>query len=159
MWAAGGLGIDLGSCGTGLEALELHLTEQFSMDAHGGFVSALLSSWMPQNSDAVLQLSSECESDITRRCFAEVLHGLGTIAETSLKALQVEEERAHSGEGRGHQQVKCRMEVKIHEWEDERKWWLDHLESCFPTWSKLGKLKLIIRPRECMFCCDVFGSA
>ncbi|PIL32983.1 hypothetical protein GSI_05101 [Ganoderma sinense ZZ0214-1] len=142
---ADGSVIDLGSC-TGLETLNLLLTSQFSINTHARFVTELLASWKPLHLNPVLQLSPECQSDTTRQDFAEALRGLGTITEAWLQTL---EEPPPSGEIQDHQQVKYRLEVYMHESEAEIMWWLDHLESCFPTWMKLGRIELgMSMPRD-----------
>ncbi|PIL32985.1 hypothetical protein GSI_05103 [Ganoderma sinense ZZ0214-1] len=134
------LAIDFGSC-TGLKALELFFTSQFSMDTHGGCIAELLASWKPLRLDPVLKLSPASENGTTRRGFAEVLRGIGTIIEAWLQTL---EDPTAAGEIQDHQQVKYELKVEIYEWESMGRWWMDHLESCFPTWVKLGRIDLIL---------------
>ncbi|KAI1784991.1 hypothetical protein LXA43DRAFT_171791 [Ganoderma leucocontextum] len=128
--------INLSPC-TGLQRLNLSITPQFSMDTHAGFIKALLALWKPQHLEPVLTLRVYQESQFTRRGFADVLHGLGTIAETWLQTVE-----AHSPASRSedHHCVQYHLRVEIYDWEAERDWWSDHVDSCFPTWLQLGRL-------------------
>ncbi|PIL26629.1 hypothetical protein GSI_11295 [Ganoderma sinense ZZ0214-1] len=71
----------------------------------------------------------------------EILRGLGTITEAWLETIDAP---PLSGEIRDHQQVKYTLEVDMYEWEAEMRWWLDHLEGCFPNWVKSGRLELTL---------------
>ena len=55
---------------------------------------------------------------------------------------------ADSDDARALRPEKYQLEVEIFDWEAERKWWLDHLDRCFPAWMKSGRLKLSLHTRE-----------
>ncbi len=137
--------IDLSSC-TGLETLVLWLTPRFSIDTHSGFVTELLASWKPQHeSEPDLVLRADYEDSFTRRGFADVLRGLGTVIEAWLQTV---EGPPPAGESRDCRQAKHRVRVEIVDWDAEKEWWWDHLKSCFPTWLKLGRLSWYFYTRE-----------
>ncbi len=136
--------IDLSSC-TGLNTLFLTLTPQFSIDTHSGFLTELLASWKPQHSEPKLVFRAYHEQEFTRRGFADVLRGLGTILEAWLQTM---EEPPAAGESGNSQHVKYELHVILYDWEADRGWWSDHVDSCFPTWLKLGRLHLSFNTRE-----------
>ncbi|KAI1784981.1 hypothetical protein LXA43DRAFT_171537 [Ganoderma leucocontextum] len=133
---ARGGGIDLSSC-PGLQTLEISLARGFSMVTHAGFVNELLTSWEPQHLEPVLVLRVYQESQFTRRGFADILRGLGTVIETWLQTV---EEPSSAGGSEDHHGVQYRLLVVIYDWEAEREWWSDHVDTCFPTWLQLGLL-------------------
>ncbi len=137
-------GIDLSSC-TGLKTLVLSLTPRFSMDTHSGLVIELLASWKPQHSGSDLRFRADRQELFTRRGFADVLRGLGTITEAWLQTV---EEPPPEGESGNNHHVEYKLRVHIHDREAEKNWWSHHLKSCFPTWLKLRRLRLSIHARE-----------
>ncbi len=74
------------------------------------------------------------------------MRGLGTITEAWLQTM--EEPPAAVGESGNPHYAKYKLLVEILDWEAEREWWLDHLDSCFPTWLKLGRLHWSFDTRE-----------
>ena len=132
-------GIALSAC-TGLQTLFLSFTPHFSMDTHARHVRALLSSWNSQlPHPACLVFRTYRDWEFTRRGFADVLRGLGTIAEPWLQTV----ESTHSGRVAQYQLV-----VNICDSEAARKWWSDHIDACFPTWLRLGRLRWNFEARE-----------
>ncbi len=137
--------IDLSSC-TGLDTLVLTLTPQFSIDTHSGFVTELLASWKPRHSEPDLIFCAYREQNFTRRGFADAVRALGTITEAWLQT--VDEPPPGAGESGNCSQMKYRLRVEIVDCEAQKEWWSDHLESCFPTWLKLGQLGWAFYTRE-----------
>ncbi|KAI1784988.1 hypothetical protein LXA43DRAFT_171741 [Ganoderma leucocontextum] len=129
-------GINLSPC-TRLEELYLSITPQFSTDTHAEFVKELLASWKPQCVEPLLIFGVDLPEHFTCQGFADILRGLGTIAETWLQT--VEEPSPASGSEDDHR-AQYRLRVEIYDWEAERGWWSDHVDSCFPTWLQLGRL-------------------
>ena len=140
-------GIKLGSC-TGLEDLILHLAPEFSMSKHAGFVKELLTSWTPQHSEPRLVFHPRYESQFTRQSFADVLRGVGMIAEEWLQT--VKKQPSEGGSGTDNR-VECKLEVAIYDWDAQKEWWDDHVKGCFPTWLKLKRLAWSLKTRKCPF--------
>ena len=134
----------MASC-TGLEALILSFVPKFSMDTHSGFVKELLTSWAPQHSEPELTLSPRREDAFTRQGCADLLRGVGMIAEEWLQTI---EEPSEGDSGSGHR-VQYKLVVDIYDWEAQKEWWRDHLISCFPNWLDLGRLSWSFDPRKC----------
>ncbi len=142
--------------------MALQLKPQFSMDKHAGFVNELLTSWKPQHSEPALELRAYDEREFTRQSYADSLRSLGTIIEawiqTVKQPLQTVKQPLQAGEqpplaGGGSEKgphTKYRLNVDIYDWDAERKWWSDHLDSCFPTWARLGRLHMVFLTRECL---------
>ena len=131
---------------TGLKTLIVFVTPQFSTETHATLVKALLTSWKPQQPVPLLTLRACTEWDFTRRGFAGVLRGLGTVAETWLQAGN--ELPAADGSEEADN-VQYLLRVVIHDWEDMRRWWFNRLTGCFPTWTRLARLRIDFRTREC----------
>ncbi|KAM5545221.1 hypothetical protein V8D89_001332 [Ganoderma adspersum] len=133
--------IDL-SASTGLQTLFLSFTPRFSMDAHAGQVRALLDSWNPHRGlplhPRCLVLRTYRDWQFTRRGFAAVLRGLGTIAEAWLQTRTVAVE---STPLRGRGAAQYQLIVNIYDSEAARQWWSGHVDACFPTWLRLGRLR------------------
>ena len=85
------------------------------------------------------------EDKFTRRGFADTLRSVGTITEAWLQ--EVEEPPA-TGDPKSHHPVQYWLYVWTFDWETERKWWADHVDSCFPTWVRLGRLSWDFDARE-----------
>lgn len=135
-----GSGTDLSSC-TGLRTLFLALTPQFSMDKHGVFVKDLLGSWKPRCLEPVLKFAALREDGFARQGFADVLHSLGIIVEAWLQTIEKSHPAGERAAENNSSDMQYQLYVEIYDWEAERKWWSDHLESCFPTWSRLRRLR------------------
>ncbi len=139
-----GVQIDLSAC-TGLDTLFLRFKPQFSINTHSGFVTQLLTSWRPHHPEPSLVFCVDRQQNLTRRAFVDVLRGLGAITEAWLQTM---EESPRAGESGNYHHVKHHLWVHLYDWEAEREWWSDHLDSCFPTWLKLGRLHLSFNTRE-----------
>ncbi|KAM5545204.1 hypothetical protein V8D89_001315 [Ganoderma adspersum] len=138
-------GNDLSSC-TALEKLVLWLMPQFSVDTHGEFVTALLASWKPRCLEPLLVLQASIQTDFTCRAFADVLRSVGAITETWLQTV----EQAHPTDGSVNAAcMKYKLVVWLCDWETEKEWWSDHVDSCFPTWLQLERLSGIFNTRAC----------
>ena len=151
---------------TGLHTLFLSFTPRFSMDAHAAHVRALLDSWNPHLSyPCCLVLRTYREWQFTRRGFAAVLRGFGTIAETWLQTrtrtvtattVPVESNPLCDDLGAAHYQ--CELVVNICDSEAARQWWSGHIDACFPTWLRRGQLKWNFEAREYSMPCGTTVS-
>ncbi len=142
-----GGGVDLSPC-TGLQTLIITLSRQFlTVDKHAMIIKGLLSSWKPQDSQPTLVLCASSNNLFTRRQYADAVRGLGTITEGWLQT--VEEPSTATADAENHPNgVQYQLRIEICDWDAERKWWSDHLDSCFPTWARLGRLSMDFSARE-----------
>lgn len=137
----------MSSC-TGLRTLFLALTPQFSTEKHAGFVKDLLGSWKPRHPEPVLKFAALREDGFTRQGFADVLRGLGIIVEAWLQTLEKPHPAGEAASKDNPCGMQYQLDVEIYDWEAEWKWWSDHLERCFPTWSQLRRLSWRLCTRE-----------
>ena len=83
---------------------------------------------------------------ITRQGFADVLRALGTVIEEITAPASTGDPQNDDREG-----MQYWLYVDIHEWEAEREWWWEYVASCFPTWSRLGRLSMNFATRQYAF--------
>ena len=102
-------------------------------------------SWKPRCSEPRLRLGPIREDLFTREGFADVLRGVGTIAE---ECLQVVEEQPFEGDCGTDHRIQYELTVIIRDWDAHKEWWEDHIDSCFPTWLDSGRLNWRFNPRK-----------
>ncbi|KAM5537720.1 hypothetical protein V8D89_008607 [Ganoderma adspersum] len=122
------------------KTLFLSFTPHFSMGAHARHVRALLGSWNPRlPHSACLVFRTYRDWRFTRRGFADVLRGLGTVAEPWLQTVESTPPS---------RVAQYQLVVNICDSEAARQLWSDHIHACFPTWLRLGRLRWNFEARE-----------
>ena len=107
----------------------------------------MLSSWKPRHPDPHLTLGVFYNTEVfTQQEYADLLRALGAIVEDWLREVQATE-KGTSTSGRAPR-LRYWVVIVLYDWEAQRVWWQAHLDASFPTWSKLGRLKVDYRTRK-----------
>ena len=94
-----------------------------------------------------VQLSAYKYPKFTRQGFADILRTLGPIVDAWIP------QPSPANNSNNNDCLNYKLDIRIHESEARRQWWLDCMKQCFPTCVRLKRLHIDFRARKCLKSC------